>query len=192
MTGHANAIRGLVPFLHSDQHDRGFASFELATAPNARLLTADPGIVDLDLAVEPLARGVDHRPPQLVQEHPRRFVPPQAQLALQQQGRDAAFIGHGQIRRPEPHRQRGLRVVKDGPRRQRHLRSARHALPATLRHQVIRLAMSATRTHESVRPATSRQVPLTRRLGRELMLKLSQILRKTRARHAPTLQMVAC
>jgi hypothetical protein len=189
---HAKAIRGLAPFLHRDQHDRGFSSFQLATAPNARLLAADPGIVDFHVAVQRLARGVDHRPSQLVQQHPRRFVSPQAQLALEQQGRDATLVGHGQIRRPEPHRQGSLRVVKDRARRQRDLATARHALPAATRRQTIRLAMAAPRTHESVRPATRRQVFLARGLGRELTLKLSQIPRKTGAWHAPTLHMVPC
>jgi 5'-3' exonuclease len=64
-------------------------------------------------------------------------------------------------------------------------------LPAPLRYGV-RTPVSTARASETLRPATRRQIPLAGLFGRELTLKLAHILRKRRARHAPTLQIVAC
>ena len=114
--------------------DGGFASFELTAAPHTRLWSTHPRVIDLDLTVQRLARRVDHRAPKLVQHHPRRFIPVQSQLSLEQEGRDAPFVRGGQIGRPEPHRQWRLRVVENRASRQRDLISARGALPSPVVH----------------------------------------------------------
>jgi len=144
--GHANPIRGLPPFLHCDQHDSGFSSLQLATAPQARLWSTDPGVVDFHVAAQRLTPHAHHRTTQLVQEHPRRFVASQSQLPLEQQRRDSSLIRHGQICGPEPDRQWHLCVVKHGTRRQRDLAPAGYALPASKLRQAVRSAVPAART----------------------------------------------
>lgn len=119
------------------------------------------------------------------------FVAPQGQLPLHPQGRRAALVGNHQVGRPEPGRQRRLRIVQDRARRERHLMPTAGALPSPMRHRIC-APMLAPRTDASVRPATGGQVPLAGRLGRELALTFAQILRKCRARHARTLQVVVC
>ena len=164
---------------------------QLATPFNARLRPADPGVVDLDFPEQGLARRIDHRSAQLMEHHPRGFIAAQPELTLEQERRDAALVGRHQIRRPEPLRQRGLRVVENRSSGQRDLMPARGALPASIRQRV-RPRMSAARTREALGPATRRQVLLASLVGREFSLKLAQILRKGRAWHAFTLQVVAC
>ena len=189
---HADAPRAPAPFLHGHQNRNRAAPLQLSAASQPRLRPSNPGIVDLDLPMQRFARGIDHGPPELVQHHPGRFIASQAQLALEQEGRDAAFVGDGKIGRPKPDGQRRLRVVEDRASRQRHLVPAGHALPARVRPQAVAARVAAARTHEPVRPAARRQVVLTGFLGRELALELAQIPRKRRARHVPTLHVVAC
>jgi hypothetical protein len=176
--------------LNGDQHGDRAPVLQLPTPFDLRLGTANPRVVDLHVAVERLPRRIDHRSPQFVEEHPGGFIPAQPELALQQERRDAALIGRHQIRGPEPVGQRGLRVVQDGSRRQRYLMPAFGTLPAALRHGV-RTPASTAGAGETLRPATRRQM-LAGVFGRELPLKLAQILRTRRARHAPTLQIGAC
>jgi hypothetical protein len=126
-----------------------------------------------------------------VEQQPRGFVSSQVQLALQPQGRCASFVGHHQVTGPEPNRQRRLRVVENRPRRERYLMATSDALPPTRGHRV-GPSMPAPRTDEALRPATGGQIPFAGVLGRELPLKLVQILRKWRSRHLLTLQVVAC
>src|ERR1044071_7448327 len=59
--------------LDGDHHERRFSPLQLTTAAQARLRTSDPRVVDFDLAVQGLARQVDHGPPELVQEQPSRL-----------------------------------------------------------------------------------------------------------------------
>jgi hypothetical protein len=80
--------------------------------------------------------------------------------------------------------------VENGAGRQRHLMPAGGALPAPIRDHV-GPSVTAAGADEAVRPATGRQILLTGLFGCELASKLVQILRKWRARHAPTLQIVA-
>jgi hypothetical protein len=173
--------------LNGDQHGDRAPVLQLPTPFDLRLGTANPRVVDLHVAVERLPRRIDHRSPQFVEEHPGGFIPAQPELALQQERRDAALIGRHQIRGPEPVGQRGLRVVQDGSRRQRYLMSAVGTLPAALRHGV-RCPQQGRRNP----PASDTSPDTARGFGRELTLKLAQILRKRRARHAPPLQIVAC
>ena len=77
-------------------------------------------------------------------------------------------------------------------------RSAKDAAEGTPRCRALRIdqsiaaRMPAPGTRKTVRPATRRQVVLTSLFGGELALKLADILRKRRARHARTLPVVAC
>ena len=175
----------------ADVGDRRFPAFQLPTPAEPGLGAANPRVIQLDVSMQRFSAGVDHGPPELVEEQPRGFVSSQAQLPLQPQGRGASFVGDHQIAGPEPDRQRRFRVVKDRARRQRHLMAASGALPASMGDR-IGPSLLAPRTHESVRPATGGQILLAGVLGRKLTLELVQILRKRRARHAPTLQIVAC
>ena len=147
---HAHAARFGATFLDGDQHQRGVAALQLAAPAQPGLRTADPRVIDLHLAVQRLASRIDHRAPQLVQQHPRRFVPTKAELPLEQQRRHAARVGHRQIRRPEPHRQRRLRVVENRARGQRDLVSARRALPPPVLLHAIRAVVPAAWTGEPI------------------------------------------
>jgi hypothetical protein len=119
--GQTHAARTFAAFLHRHQHDNCFPAFQLATPPQPRLRTADPGVIDFHIAVQGLAPHVDHGPTQLMQDQPRRLVAPKPQLSLQQQRRDATLVGRHQVRRPEPGRQWCSGSVQDGSRRQRDL-----------------------------------------------------------------------
>lgn len=180
---HADTARALAPPFNGYKNRNGAPILQLSTPFDSRLRPADPGVVDLDLAVERLARRIDHGPAQLMEHHPRGFIPAESELALEQERGDAALVGRHQIRGPEPLRQRGFRVVQNRSSRQRHLMPAPGALPASIR-QGVRTRMSATRTREALRPATRSQVLLAGLVGRELSLKLAQILGKGRAWHA--------
>jgi hypothetical protein len=188
---HAHTARDGAAFFDGDQYQRGFPAFQLPTPTEPGLRAANPRVIQFDVSMQRFSGSVDHGPTQLVEEQPGRFVSSEAQLSLQPQGRSASFIGDHQVAGPEPDRQRRFRVVEDRARRERHLVPASGALPASMGHRK-GPAMLAPRTDEPVRPATRGQIPLAGVLGRKLALELVQILRKRRARHAPTLQIVAC
>ena len=103
----------------------------------------------------------------------------------------ALVCGH-QVGGPKPKGERSLRVVKDSPGRQRNLVPTRSTLPTFLLRQCISLAVSALTTHEAIRPPAVSQILLARFFAGELRLKFAQRLRKGRARHDPTLLLVAC
>ena len=87
------------------------------------------GLVDLDQTGERAAAGRDHAAAQLAAQQPGTAVRPQAELALQLQGRDAVGMGGHQIGGPEPGGQRQLGVVHDGPGGHRGLFAAAGAFP---------------------------------------------------------------
>jgi len=188
---HTHPARDVAAFFDGDQHQRGFPAFQLPTPAEPGLRAANPGVIQLDVSLQRFSGDVDHGPSEFVKEQPSRFVSWQAQLPLQPQGRSASFVGDHQVAGPEPDRQRRFRVVEDRARRERHLMAASDALPASRGHRV-GPPMLAPRADEPVRPATGGQILLAGVLGRKLTLELRQILRKRRARHAPTLQIVAC
>jgi hypothetical protein len=189
--GHAHATRFGATFLDGDQHQRGVAALQLAAPAQPGLRTADPRVIDLHLAVQRLAGRSDPRAPQLVQQHPRRFVSTKAELPLEQESRHATRVGHRQVGRPEPHRQRRFRVVENRARGQRDLVPTRRALPPPVLLHAIRALVPAPWTGEPIGPATRGQVVLTGRFAGALTLKVAHILRKRRPRHAATLHMVA-
>jgi hypothetical protein len=126
-----------------------------------------------------------------MEHHPRGFIATEAELALEQERGHAAFVDRHQVRRPKPERQRSLRVVKDRAGRQGYLMPACRALPASVRHDGVGAMMATSRAPEPFGPPTGGEVLLTSLFGGELTLKLAHILRKRRARHAPTLLMGA-
>ena len=145
-------------------HLRSFAS----SSPDERL-------VDLDLAVQRLALGVQHRRTQLVQHLERGLVAAQAKLALQLDRRNARRECGDQERRIEPVEQRLLRPMHDGPCGQRRL------LPTlTAKHRVSGVVEDELRTTATevaappLRPTQREQVAHTGRLVGEQTLKLGQ------------------
>jgi hypothetical protein len=46
---------------------------------------ANPGIIDLDLPPQRFSAHIDHRPPELMEHHPRSFIVAQSELPLQAQ-----------------------------------------------------------------------------------------------------------
>ena len=189
---HPDATGDALAVFHGDHDDGRFSAFQLTTASQAGLWPTDPGVVDLHVAVQRLACRVDHRPPELVQQHPGGFVPTKPHLPLEQERRDPPLVGRHQIRGPEPHRQRDLCVVKNGPGRQGDLVPAGDTSPASLFHHRVGSRVSTPRTRETIRPATGGQIRLAGLLGRELTLKLAQVRGKGRSGHPPTLQLAAC
>ncbi len=172
--GHADASRGSSTLLNGDQDECRSAPLELTAASQTGLGTANPGVVDLDLAVKRLASRVHHRSPELVKHHPSGFVTLKTKLALEKQRRDTPLVGGHQVGCPEPEGQRGLRIVKDGPRGQRDLVTAGSALPASSSDQRIAATMRASGTQVALGPAACGQVLLTGLLAGELKLKLAE------------------
>jgi len=185
-----DAARPVFATLDRDKHRNRPAVFQLPAPRDAGLRPANPGVIDLDIAVQRLSSRIDHRAPQLMEDHPRRFIAAQAELPLDPQRRGAALIGGHQVRGPEPLDEWRFRVVKNRPGGQRDLVSALGTLPPAIGDRICP-PMMALRTDETVRPATGRQIVLTGVLGCELAAELVQRFREGRARHAPTLQIVA-
>src|ERR1700693_886818 len=177
-----------------DRYDdqRRFAPAELTASSQTRLWTPNPCIINLHFTAQRFAPDVDHRPPELMENHPGGLVAGHSELALEQERRDAALVCGHQVGGPKPKGERSLRVVKDSPGRQRNLVPTRSTLPTFLLRQCIRLAVSALTTHEAIRPPAVSQILLARFFAGELCLKFAQRLRKGRARHDPTLLLVAC
>ena len=183
---HTDPTRTIPAPLDRDQDGDRATVLQLSTPFEPRLRTTNPGVIDFNFPVEGLARHIDHRSAQLVEHHPRGFIAAQAELALEQERGDAALVRRHQVCGPKPLRQRRLRVVQNRSGGQGHLMATRRALPPSIR-QPVRTGMSAARARETLRPAARRQVLLAGLVRPELTLKLAQILREGRARHARTL-----
>jgi len=173
--------------LDADQHERGTASLELSAPTESSLGSPDPGIVDLNLSLEWFARRIDHRSPELMEHQPSRFVPMQPQLTLEEQRGNPSLVGGHQIRGPEPHRERDLRVMQNRPGRQGHLVSAGGTLPVSAIHEGIGVRVPASGAGEALGPPTHRQVFLAGFVSGELTLKFGKVSGKGRARHTPIL-----
>jgi len=190
--GHPDTARDAAP-IFDRRHDNGrFSAFELTTASPTGLRPTDPGVVELDVAMQRFTRRVDHRTSQFVQQHPGGFVSAESQLLLEQERGDPPFVRRHEIRGPEPHGERHLSVVKNRSGGQRDLVSARNTSPASVLHHRVRLRVATSWAAESIGPATRGQILLAGLLGRELALELTQVRGKRRARHPPTLYLVAC
>ncbi len=153
-----------------------------------RLVSADEAFIDLDLLSEWRAFGVDHRPAQLVQHHPRRLIAAQAELALQlHRGQAGRRCAH-QVGRPEPQVQRRARLVQHRASGQRRLPMAGRAFPqhAELAHWP-GMPVPAPRAAEALRPARLEQVSRTRLAIREPALKFDDRPGEVRTRHSSRL-----
>jgi hypothetical protein len=82
-------------FTFLDRHDdqRCFPPLELATATDAGLSPANPGIIDLDLSMKLFSGHIYHGSAKLVEHHPRSFIATKTELALEKCGRQATLIG---------------------------------------------------------------------------------------------------
>ena len=189
---HADTACPAAPLLDGHQHEGGPPAFELAASAQPRLRTANPGVVNLDGAVQRLAGRIHHGPAQFVEHQPRRFIAAEPELALQPHRRNTPRVGRHQIRRPEPLGERQLGIVEDSPRSQRDLMPATRALPPAAVDEYIRVPAPTALTHESVRPTARRQILLVGVFGSELALKLAQTLGEAWAGHTPTLHIGVC
>ena len=105
---HADPPRTVAARLNGHQDRDRAPVLQLAAPLDPRLGTTNPGVIDFDVPVEGLACRIDHRSAQLVEHHPSRFIAAQAELALEQERRNAALVGRHQIRGPEPVRSAGF------------------------------------------------------------------------------------
>lgn len=188
---HADAPCSSSPLLHRDCDQNRFATFELTAATQPRLRTSDPRVVEFNVAVQRLARGVHHGASELVQQQPSGLVPPEGQLALEQQRRDPTFVGRHQIGGPKPDRQRKLGPVQDRSRGQRSLVSTLGAfatLPVAEREPS---PVTTAWASKALGPSTGLEVLPAAFLVRELSLKLAEARRERRTRHDGTLLMAA-
>ena len=80
---HADAAGAVAALFNGHQDEGRPPAFELAASAQPRLRAADPGLVDLDRAVQRLAGRIDHGPAQFVEHQPRGFIATDPELALQ-------------------------------------------------------------------------------------------------------------
>ena len=189
---HADATRTSATPLHCDQNQRCPSPFELSAAAKASLLATNPGFINLYVAVQRLPSCIHHGSAELVKQHPGGLVTGQAELPLEQQGRNAVPVHGHQIGCPEPLGQRDLGPVKNCPGCQRDLVTAAATLPTPLIHQLISSPISAARTDETLGPAAGREVLFAGFLGSEIALELPQGLGKWPSRHLLTLPIGVC
>ena len=104
---HADSTGGLTTLFHCHQNESRSSIFELPAPTQPGLLTANPRVINLNLAVQGFPSRTHHRPAELVKHHPRGLVAGQAELPLQKQGGDSPFVSGHQIRRPKPTGQGG-------------------------------------------------------------------------------------
>jgi hypothetical protein len=121
------------PF-HCDQNQRCPSPLELSAPAKASLFATNPRFINLYLAVQRFPGYIHHCPTELVKQHPGGLIAGQAELSLEQQGRNSALVRGHQIGRPEPLGQRDLRPVKNCSRCWRDLVTATRTLPAPLFH----------------------------------------------------------
>lgn len=162
----------------------------------AFLRGADIGLVHLHLAMQAVATGTDHRPPQLVQPGPRRLVAAQPQHTLQAQGAHPILLAGDEPHRQEPQPQGLARPFEDRAGRQRHLPAAGATAQQPARHFRRLLHRSAGRAGEAVRPAQPSDVGPARRFAAEPRLELlkrpgviNSWLGAARIRHASILSL---
>jgi hypothetical protein len=189
---HADATCTPAAPFHCDQNQRCPSPLKLSASTEASLFAANPRFINLYLAVQWFPSHIHHRPAELVKQHPGGLVTGQAELPLEQQGRNSALVRGHQIGRPEPLGQPDLRPMKNCPGCQRDLVTAARTLPPPLIHQVISSPISAARTDETLGPAAGRQVPFAGFLGSEIALELPQGLGKWRPGHLSTLPIGVC
>ena len=112
---HAGAPGSIAPLLHGNKDQGRFPAFELSASEQACLRTANPRIINLQVALQWFARQVDHGPAEFVKHHPRGLVASQGKLALKEERRDPALIGGHQVGSPEPNCQRRFCIMQNRP-----------------------------------------------------------------------------
>lgn len=126
------------------------------------------GFVDFNNPLQEGTVGIDHRPPQLVQQQPGGLVGPNAELRLCLLGRDAVGVAGHQVDGLEPGAQRQFAPVHDRSGRHRGLAVATGAFPSErLGLKFPALAGAAGWTGKTVRPPELREVARTRALVRK-------------------------
>ena len=190
----AQSPQGPLAALDRRHHQERLAIMALPTTLQTRLLAPDPGLIDLDLAVEPAPLGVHHRPAELVQQKPGGLVV-QAELLGQLQRGDAGLERGHEIRRGEPDGQGQPGAVEDRPRGDRGLVAAGTALPAAAGGQEADVAAAAGGTAEALRPAGLDEVAQAGFVVGEAAMELTEgvrIVTGGSCAHAPTLHVVVC
>jgi hypothetical protein len=182
---HANSTGSSTTLFHGHQNESRSSLLELTAPLQSGLLTTNPRIINLHLAVQGFPSCIHHRPAEFVQHHPRSLVPGKTELTLQKQGGHPTLVRGYQICRPEPVGQWNLGPVKDGPGCHRNLVPTFGALVTALFHKFIRLFVSAPRTAKPIRPTAHRQILLAGRLGGEVGLKLAKRFGKWRSGPLP-------
>ena len=132
------------------------------------------GLVHFDHALQRVAIGIDHRPPQLLRKQPGCAVG-KPELPLQLLRRHAVGMGGHEVGCPEPYRQRQLGPVHHRPGRHRGLPAAGDTLTGiSPTFQQAGPRPSAFGAHEAARPPRREQVPRARRFVRKSLLKLEE------------------
>lgn len=133
------------------------------------------GLVNFDHALQRVAIGIDHRPPQLLRKQPGRAVG-EPELPLQLLRRHAVGMGGHEVSCPEPYRQRQLGPVHHRPGRYRGLPSAGDTLIGiSPTFQQAGLCPCTCGAHEeAVRPPCREQVPRARRFVRKPLPKFEE------------------
>ena len=72
----------LTTLFHRHQKEGRSSVLEMAAPPQPGLLTADPRVINLYLAVQGLPNGIHHRPAEFVEHHPRGLIAGKTELTL--------------------------------------------------------------------------------------------------------------
>src|SRR5215207_10374890 len=182
----AKPPRALPADLDRDPAERLLA--RLAPAPAPFLEPAEVELVDLNLVLQRLTLGRDHRPAQRLQDQPRSLIARQPQLALKLLGRDPRMVGGDQVGGPEPDAQRRARLVHHGARGHRRLLATRRALPQMPALEHPSRPPATPRADEPLRPARGGRVLKARRLAREPLLELHDRAGEVWTRHRRTVE----
>src|SRR6516162_6387738 len=132
------------------------------------------GLVDLHHALQRLALGIDHRPPELLRQQPGGLVC-DTELGLELECRHAIGVGCHEVRGPEPDRQGQLGAVHHRASRDRSLTTAAEAFvgvrPALQQCRALAAAGGADKT---LWPASLKQERRAARLVRKARLEFAQ------------------
>jgi len=166
-------------FVECDCRNEGDLVRRSAPRLGAIHFTAQVGVIELDMAAEPLSGGtVGHRPHDLVMHQPSGGVA-HADLALQGQRRESGLGLTDQVNGQEPGGQGPLGAGKQSAGRERALVAASVALvqpPAVALNKAMRGGCTGW-ADESVGPAYARQRVLAARL-------VAEVAQEVRQRHA--------
>ncbi len=154
-SAHSDAPDSVTPFLgrHDDE------SLRLGLPASRTLFRAThSGLVDLDVASEPLPLWPHHGPAQRVQPGPGRLVAAQAQHSLQAQGAHPILLAGDEPHRQQPHPQRLAGVLAHRAGCQRGFRVARRTPEHAPRRHPRFLDRAAPTAHEHGWPTQASNV----------------------------------